>query len=138
MFKLQEIFNLGISDFEYIQNIFLTLIRINVLNLPYGPFYINLREIWFYKKDANAPSACSNPGGKQWQHSIQGWEYCWEHNAQLFMIIFRSNSGHSASSDSALERGSESELEKRLAEIEQELMWVYIVLIQLFDEDNML
>ena len=32
-----------------------------------------LNEIWLYENDPNAPSMCSEPGGKQWQHRIRGW-----------------------------------------------------------------
>ena len=43
------------------------------LNISYKQFYITLNEIWLYESDPNAPSTCSEPGGKQWQHSIRGW-----------------------------------------------------------------
>ena len=45
------------------------------LNHPYKQFYINSNETWLYKSDPNAPSTCNEPGGKQWQHSVRGWEY---------------------------------------------------------------
>ena len=32
----------------------------------------HLNEIWLYESDPNAPSTCSEPGGKQWQRSIRG------------------------------------------------------------------
>ena len=43
------------------------------LNISYKQFYITLNEMWLYESDPNAPSTSSEPGGKQWQHSIQGW-----------------------------------------------------------------
>ena len=36
-------------------------------------FDIILNEISLYKSDRNAPNTYSEPGGKQWQHSIRGW-----------------------------------------------------------------
>ena len=46
------------------------------LNISYKQFYMTLSEIWLYESDPNAPSACSEPGGKQWQHSMRGWRNC--------------------------------------------------------------
>ena len=43
------------------------------LNIPYKQLCITLNEIWLYESDPNAPSTCSKPGGKKWQHSIRGW-----------------------------------------------------------------
>ena len=43
------------------------------LNISYERFYIILNEISLYEIDPNAPSACSEPGGKPWQHNIRGW-----------------------------------------------------------------
>ena len=54
------------------------------LNISYKQFYITLNDIWLYESDPNAPSICSKPGGKQWQHSIRGW-----HNLDCsFILIF--------------------------------------------------
>ena len=47
------------------------------LNISYNQFYITLNEIWLYESDPHAPSTCSEPGGKQWQHSIRGWRNSW-------------------------------------------------------------
>ena len=52
----------------------------NRLNISYKQFYVTLSEMWLYESNPNAPSTCSEPGGKQWQHSIQGWR-----NWQLLM-----------------------------------------------------
>ena len=35
--------------------------------------YATWSEIMLYESDPNAPSTCSETGGKQWQHSIRGW-----------------------------------------------------------------
>ena len=43
------------------------------LNIAYKQFYITSNDIWFYESDPNAPSTCSEPGGKQRQHNIRGW-----------------------------------------------------------------
>ena len=43
------------------------------LNISYKQFYITLNEIWLYESAPNAPRTRSEPGGKQWQHSIRGW-----------------------------------------------------------------
>ena len=43
------------------------------VNISYKQFYITLNEIWLCENESNAPSTCSEPGGKQWQHSIRGW-----------------------------------------------------------------
>ena len=43
------------------------------LNISYKQFYITLSELWLYESDPNAPSTCSEPVGKQWQHRIWGW-----------------------------------------------------------------
>ena len=42
------------------------------LNISYKQFYVTLNEIWLFESDPNAPSTWSEPGGKQWQHSIRG------------------------------------------------------------------
>ena len=42
-------------------------------NIPHKQFYFTLNGIWLCESDPNNPSTCSEPGGKQWQHSIQGW-----------------------------------------------------------------
>ena len=63
-----EIIYLGTPDCNYMENIFVDLIH----TYPYRPFEINLIEIWLYGRDPNAPSTCSEPGGKQWQPSIRG------------------------------------------------------------------
>ena len=34
---------------------------------------ITLNEIWLYESDPNSHSTHSEPGGKQWHHSIRGW-----------------------------------------------------------------
>ena len=46
------------------------------LNVSYKQFYITLNGIWLFESDPNAPSACSGPGGKQWQHSMRGSRNC--------------------------------------------------------------
>ena len=43
------------------------------LNILYKQSYITLNDIWLYESYTNAPSTCSETGGKQWQHSIRGW-----------------------------------------------------------------
>ena len=49
------------------------------LNISYKQFYMTLSETWLYESDPNAPSTCSEPGGKQWQHSIRGWRNSTKH-----------------------------------------------------------
>ena len=46
------------------------------LNISYKQFYITLNDIWLYESDPNVPSTCSEPGGKQWEHSIRDWRNC--------------------------------------------------------------
>ena len=41
-------------------------------NISYKQFYVTLNEIWLYESDPNAPSTCSESGGKQWLRSIRG------------------------------------------------------------------
>ena len=36
----------------------------------------SIQVIWLYERNPNVPSACREPGGKQWQHSIRGSKYC--------------------------------------------------------------
>ena len=43
------------------------------LDITNEQFYTTLNEIWLHESHPNAPSTCSEPGGKQWQHSIRGW-----------------------------------------------------------------
>ena len=66
------------------ENMFMDVIWLNVqAKYLIQTIYITLSEIWLYKSDPNAPSTCSEPGGKQWQHSIQGW--------RNYIISFDSN-----------------------------------------------
>ena len=65
---------LGTADCKYIENIFVYLARLNVkAKSPSQTIYTN--RIWLYERDQNAPSTCSEPSGKQWQHSIRGSAY---------------------------------------------------------------
>ena len=60
----------------YMENILVDLIQINVYaGSLIQTIRVNSKEICLNERDPNAPSICSEPGGKQWPHSICGWEY---------------------------------------------------------------
>ena len=58
------------------------------LNISYKSFYNTLKYILLYESHPNAPSTHSEPGGKQWQHSIRGWRnsVLWQNGKQLSEI----------------------------------------------------
>ena len=55
-------------------------------NISYKQFYVTLNEKWLYESDPNAPSTCSEPGGKQWQCSIGG-QCNWDVKLSLCAVI---------------------------------------------------
>ena len=66
------------------ESILVYLVPLNLqAKYPIKTFDINSDELWLYERDPNAPSNYSEPCGKQWQHSIRGWEY-WR--KQMFWI----------------------------------------------------
>ena len=66
---------LGTPDCKNMENMLINFIwRVKVQDkYLMETIFITLNEIWLYESDPNAPITCSEPGGKQRQHSIRGW-----------------------------------------------------------------
>ena len=66
----------AVPNYTHIESMLMNFIQISLCNISsMQGIYSNLKDMWQHKRDSNAPSACSESGGKKWQGLIRGLEY---------------------------------------------------------------